>query len=181
MHTRGGRINVDVNTCLSANNNLLALAMGGAGEGHVAPGRGDGRGGWEGKEPPPGPTYVATAIDVDHVDCVPTPVGRRGGQWRDNGMREGVGPGPDIRRPVLLAHAPLCLRNPGGDALSSRDSAVPAGSRRRLVQGERAGGGGCRGQRAPPQPAQAVRRVVRNVWEVKAGGVGGIGGAACRA
>ncbi len=29
MHTRGGRINVDINTCFSANDNLSALVVGG--------------------------------------------------------------------------------------------------------------------------------------------------------
>ncbi len=29
MHTRGGRINVNINICISANDNLLALAVGG--------------------------------------------------------------------------------------------------------------------------------------------------------
>jgi hypothetical protein len=73
----------------------------------------------------------------------------RAASGADDGVRDDAGMGPDIRRPFLLVRVLPRLHDPEGDALSLRDSAVPAGSRRRLVRGERAGGGGRHGQRAP--------------------------------
>ncbi len=89
-------------------------------------------------------------IEADHVDRIPTPIRQRGRGWLDDGMQDGMGPGRDIQCLFLLVHAPPHLWDPRGDALSSRDGAVPAGSRRRLVRGERAGSRGHREQRAPP-------------------------------
>jgi hypothetical protein len=59
-HTRGGRINVDIDTCLSANNHLLALVVGGRERGARLLDMETGKVVWRAKNLPPDPGHCCS-------------------------------------------------------------------------------------------------------------------------